>query len=157
MDSREGGYSPLSYHCGTVWPHDTAIAIWSMTRAGFAHRATGLVDGLLAAGARFDARLPELYSGDGPEQGPGAAPYPAACRPQAWAAASIGAIVQCLLGLRADPPSDGVLVAPVDDRRFGALRISGLAAGEARFGVRISADGAAQLIQAPDSVRLGKG
>jgi len=156
MDSREGGYSPLSYHCGSVWPHDTAIAIWSMTRAGFAHRATGLVDGLLAAAARFDARLPELYSGDGPEQGPGAAPYPAACRPQAWAAASIGAIVQCLLGLRADLPSDDVLVAPVDDRRFGALRISGLAAGSARFGVEIAADGAARLIQAPGSVRLGK-
>lgn len=96
MDIREAGYSPLSYHCGSVWPHDTAIAIWSMTRAGFADRATGLVDGLIAAAERFDYRLPELYSGDGPEQGPGVAPYPAACRPQAWAAASIGAIVQCL-------------------------------------------------------------
>ncbi|HET9170783.1 MAG TPA: glycogen debranching N-terminal domain-containing protein [Actinospica sp.] len=96
MDSREAGYSPLSYHCGSVWPHDTAIAIWSMTRAGFADRATGLVNGLIAAAERFDYRLPELYSGDGPEQGPGVAPYPAACRPQAWAAASIGAIAQCL-------------------------------------------------------------
>jgi glycogen debranching enzyme len=96
MDTREAGYSPLSYHCGSVWPHDTAIAIWSMTRAGFAAQATGLVNGLIAAAERFDYRLPELYSGDGPEQGPGVAPYPAACRPQAWAAASIGAIVECL-------------------------------------------------------------
>jgi hypothetical protein len=96
VDVREGGYSPLSYHCGSVWPHDTAIAIWSMTRAGFGDRATGLVNGLIAAAERFDYRLPELYSGDGPEHGPGVAPYPAACRPQAWAAASIGAIVECL-------------------------------------------------------------
>ena len=154
MDSREGGYSPLSYHCGTVWPHDTAIAIWALTRAGFAHRATGLVDGLLAASARFDSRLPELYSGDGPQEGPGAAPYPAACRPQAWAAASIGAIAQCLLGLRPDLPSGELLVSPVDDRRFGALRVSGLAAGSAAFGVTVTADGRVGLLDAPDPVRL---
>jgi len=157
MDSREGGYSPLSYHCGTVWPHDTAISIWSMTRAGFAHRATGLVDGLLAAATRFDSRLPELYSGDGPDQGPGVAPYPAACRPQAWAAASIGAIVQCLLGLRTDMPSDEVLVTPVADRRFGALRVSGIAVGATDFGVEIGTDGSARLVDAPDSVRLVRG
>jgi glycogen debranching enzyme len=154
MDSREGGYSPLGYHCGTVWPHDTAIAIWAMTRAGFAHRATGLVEGLLAAAARFDARLPELYSGDGPEEGLGAAPYPAACRPQAWAAAAVGAIVNCLLGLRPDLPSGELRVSPVDDRRFGRLRIRGLAAGDARFGVSVAADGDARLLEAPQTVRL---
>ena len=155
MDRRESGYSPLSYHCGSVWPHDTAIAIWGMTRAGFAHRATGLVDGLLAAAARFDSRLPELYSGDGGDEAElGVTPYPAACRPQAWAAASVGAIVQCLLGLRTDVPSDEVLVTPVADRRFGALRVTGIAAGSAAFGVEVAADGSARLLDAPDSVRL---
>lgn len=154
MDRREGGYSPLSYHCGSVWPHDTAIAIMGMARAGFAHRATHLVDGLLAAAARFDARLPELYSGDGPEQGPGVAPYPASCRPQAWAAASVGAIVQCLLGLRTDLPSGDVSVTPMADRRFGALRVTGIAAGAEQFGVEVATDGSARLLDAPDSVRL---
>jgi len=154
MDRREGGYSPLSYHCGSVWPHDTAIAIAGMTRAGFAHRATHLVDGLLAAAARFDSRLPELYSGDGPEQGPGVAPYPASCRPQAWAAASLGAIVQCLLGLRTDLPSGDVRVSPVADRRFGALRVTGIVAGAQEFGVEISADGTARLLESQESTGL---
>lgn len=154
MDSREGGYSPLSYHCGSVWPHDTAIAIWSMTRAGFAHRATGLVDGLLAAAERFDARLPELYSGDSPDQGPGVAPYPASCRPQAWAAASVGAIVQCLLGLHTDIPSNEVLIAPTPDPRFGALQVQGIAAAEETFAVHVTADGTATLHNAPASARL---
>jgi hypothetical protein len=153
MDRREGGYSPLSYHCGSVWPHDTAIVISAMSRAGFAQRATHLVDGLLAAAARFEARLPELYSGDGPEQG-GVAPYPASCRPQAWAAAAVGAITQCLLGLHTDLPSGRVLVDPVADRRFGALRVTGIVAGGDEFGVEVAADGAARLLDAPASVRL---
>lgn len=149
MDRREGGYSPLSYHCGTVWPHDTAIAIWSMTRAGHAHRAASLIDGLLAAAVRFDYRLPELYSGDGPHDGPGVTAYPAACRPQAWAAASIGAIVHCLTGLRADVPSGAVHLTPLSDHRFGALRVSGITAATEQFGIEIGTDGSAHLLDAP--------
>jgi glycogen debranching enzyme len=149
MDRREGGYSPLSYHCGTVWPHDTAIAIWSMARAGFAQRAAGLVDGLLAAAVRFDYRLPELYSGDGPHDAAGVTAYPAACRPQAWAAASIGAIVQCLLGLHTDVPAGAVRVAPAGEDRFGALRVTGLKAGAEEYGVEVSAGGTVRLLDAP--------
>ena len=149
MDRREGGYSPLSYHCGTVWPHDTAIAIWSMARAGFANRAAGLVDGLLAAAVRFDYRLPELYSGDGPHDGAGVSPYPAACRPQAWAAASIGAIVQCLLGLHADLPSGTVQLTPIGDHRFGALRVTGLKAGDEEYGVEVGPTGSVWMLDAP--------
>jgi glycogen debranching enzyme len=166
MDRREGGYSLLSHHCGSVWPHDTAIAIWSMARAGYGHRAVGLVDGLLAAADRFDYRLPELYSGDGRDGGPnpGMVPYPAACRPQAWAAAAVGAIVQCLLGLHMDVPGGEVVVAPIGGgasdgdgagggNRFGALRVNGLAAGGARFGVEAAGNGATRLLGAPAWVR----
>ena len=156
MDRREGGYSPLSYHCGTVWPHDTAIAIWSMARAGHAHRAVGLIDGLLAAAVRFDYRLPELYSGDGPHDGPGVTAYPAACRPQAWAAASIGAITHCLLGLHADLPSGAVRLTPVNDPRFGALRVSGLRAGTEVYGVEADATGSTRLIDAPTWVSVSE-
>ena len=152
MDRREGGYSPLSYHCGTVWPHDTAIAIWSMARAGHAHRAAGLIDGLLAAAVRFDYRLPELYSGDGPHDGPGVTAYPAACRPQAWAAAAIGAITHCLLGLHTDLPSRIVHLAPINTPHFGALRVTGLRAGAESYGVEIDSTGSTRLIDAPSWV-----
>lgn len=155
MARDNGGYSPFSYHCGTVWPHDTAIVIWSMARAGFADRATGLARGLLEAAAGYGSRLPELYSGDGPEEGPCPAPYPAACRPQAWAAAAVGAVVHCLLGLRADLPNGTLRVSPLAEQPFGALHVSGLRAGSDEFGVEVGSDGSVRLFGAPASVRVG--
>jgi glycogen debranching enzyme len=83
MSTGDGGYSPLSYHCGTVWPHDTAIVIAGLIRSGHADLAAGLAQGLLRASLAFDWRLPELWSGEGRP-----VPYPAACRPQAWSAAA---------------------------------------------------------------------
>jgi hypothetical protein len=83
MSDRDAAYAPLSYHCGSVWPHDTAIVVDGLTRAGLGDAADGLVEGLLAASVAFDQRLPELWSGEGAP-----VPYPAACRPQAWSAAA---------------------------------------------------------------------
>ena len=83
MSSGSRGYSPLSYHCGSVWPHDTAIVINGLLRIGRADLADGLAEGLLNAALAFNWRLPELWSGEGRP-----VPYPAACRPQAWSAAS---------------------------------------------------------------------
>ena len=93
MSAADGGYSPLSYHCGSVWPHDTAIAIHGLHRAGLGEYAAGLVEGLLRASVAFDQRLPELWSGEGRP-----VPYPAACRPQAWSAAAAVAVAGVLAG-----------------------------------------------------------
>ena len=93
MASTDGGYAPLSYHCGSVWPHDTAIAIAGLHKAGLDAYAQGLVEGLLRASVAFDARLPELWSGEGTP-----VPYPAACRPQAWSAAA-AVVVADVLGV----------------------------------------------------------
>jgi len=92
MSASAGGYAPLSYHCGSVWPHDTAIAIRGLHRAGLTAYANGLIEGLLRASAAFAARLPELWSGEGHP-----VPYPAACRPQAWSAAA-AVVVATVLG-----------------------------------------------------------
>ncbi|SDT38119.1 Amylo-alpha-1,6-glucosidase [Friedmanniella luteola] len=96
MSTDDAGYDPLSYHCGSVWPHDTAIVVAGLVRAGLAEHASGLVEGLLQASVAFDARLPELWSGEGRP-----VPYPASCRPQAWSAAT-AVVVAGLLG-GADP------------------------------------------------------
>ena len=91
MSAADGAYSPLSYHCGSVWPHDTAIAILGLQRAGLTAYAEGLLEGLLRASVAFDQRLPELWSGEGAP-----VPYPAACRPQAWSAAAAVAVATVL-------------------------------------------------------------
>lgn len=91
MSSDDGGYAPISYHCGSVWPHDTAIVINGLMKAGLADHAAGLAEGLLRASVAFDGRLPELWSGEGRP-----VPYPASCRPQAWSAAAAVVVAQLI-------------------------------------------------------------
>jgi glycogen debranching enzyme len=103
MSTDSAGYWPLSYHGGSVWTHDTAIAIRGLTEAGFAEAAATLADGLLAAAASFDYRMPELHSGDDATHFARAVPYPAACRPQAWSAAAAIAVQTSRSGVK--PPT----------------------------------------------------
>ncbi|WP_322411740.1 glycogen debranching N-terminal domain-containing protein [Microbacterium invictum] len=88
MSTGAAGYWPLSYHGGSVWTHDTAIAAHGMLRAGLRDEAEQVVSGLLAAAEAFSYRVPELHSGDPVTEVSRPAPYPAACRPQAWSAAA---------------------------------------------------------------------
>jgi hypothetical protein len=92
LSSTSGGYDPLSYHCGSVWPHDTAIAVLGLAGAGRHDTARSLGTGMVTAAAEFADRLPELYAEIDGE----ALSYPTACRPQAWAAAGAVAVVSYL-------------------------------------------------------------
>jgi len=103
MSTDSAGYWPLSYHGGSVWTHDTAIAIAGLARDGFTAEAASLADGLLAAAVAFDYRMPELHSGDAASAFSRPVPYPAACRPQAWSAAAAIAVLASLEGLA--PPA----------------------------------------------------
>jgi hypothetical protein len=96
MSTGAAGYWPLSYHGGSVWVHDTAIAAHGMLRAGLVEEARGVVEGLLAAAEGFGYRVPELHSGDPASESPVPTPYPAACRPQAWSAAAAVTALQAL-------------------------------------------------------------
>ena len=100
MSTDSAGYWPLSYHGGSVWTHDTAIAIAGLAHDGFDAEAASLADGLLAAAVAFDYRMPELHSGDAASEFSRPVPYPAACRPQAWSAAAAIAVLASLEGLR---------------------------------------------------------
>lgn len=93
MSTDAAGYWPLSYHGGSVWVHDTAIAVHGLRRAGLLSPARAIVDELLDAAEGFAYRVPELHSGDPRSETTAPTPYPAACRPQAWSAA---AAVVCL-------------------------------------------------------------
>jgi glycogen debranching enzyme len=96
MSTDSAGYWPLSYHGGSVWTHDTAIAIAGLMAEGFADEARELSEGLLRAAVAFDYRMPELHSGDALSDNPAPAPYPAACRPQAWSAAAAVTVLAAL-------------------------------------------------------------
>lgn len=131
MASDSGGYWPLSYHGGAVWTHDTAIAILGLRRSGHDEEATTLIRGLLAAAEGFDYRMPELHSGDSASDVAAPVPYPAACRPQAWSAASAVAVLQAVLGL--EPSADGVTTAPLPT--LGSIRVDGVQRGDQSLSV----------------------
>ncbi len=88
MSSDNGAYWPARYHVGSVWTHDTAMAIEGMLATGYPEDAARLAEGLLRAAEGFGYQLPELFGGQDAEELFPPAPYPASCRPQAWAAAS---------------------------------------------------------------------
>jgi glycogen debranching enzyme len=92
LSTDAAGYWPLSYHGGSVWTHDTAIAITGLAAEGFGDEAAQLAEGLLRAAVAVEDRMPELYGGDPASATPAPTPYPAACRPQAWSAAAAVAV-----------------------------------------------------------------
>ncbi|MFC0508596.1 glycogen debranching N-terminal domain-containing protein [Micromonospora costi] len=141
MSTDDAGFSPLSYHCGSVWTHDTAIVLANLARAGFRDAALGLADGLLGAAESFDYRLPELYGGDDRELLGRPAPYPAACRPQAWAAAGAVLLLQAAAGLYPDVPGGTVRLAPLAGPELGAVAVERLTVAGAPVGVTVDRTG----------------
>ena len=96
-------YNPMSYHNGSVWPHDTAIAAVGMRRYGFADPFITLSTGLFEAVLQFEnMRMPELFCGFPRVDGYGPTQYPVACSPQAWAAGVVFMLISAMLGLSPD-------------------------------------------------------
>ncbi|MEU5365374.1 glycogen debranching N-terminal domain-containing protein [Streptomyces sp. NPDC005925] len=149
MSSQSGGFGPLRYHCGTVWPHDTAIAVTGLARTGHPRAAARLVEGILAAAPAFDYRLPELWGGDARADTPAPVPYPAACRPQAWSAATAIALMTALTGLEPDVPAGRLRLRPTGPLPVGALTVAGLKVAGGRLDITIGTDGRITSIAAP--------
>lgn len=126
LSSESGGYNPLSYHCGAVWPHDTAIAIWGLARTGNTTEATTLLRGLVRAAPTFNYRLPELFSGFSSDSTAQPVPYPTACRPQAWAAGGALLLVRALLGVEAQVPQGRITLRPLTPAPFEQLELVGI-------------------------------
>ena len=96
----EPRYNPMSYHNGSIWPHDNALAAAGMARYGRTAEAVRMLTGLFEASLHFELnRLPELFCGFPRRSGAGPTLYPVACSPQAWAAAAPFAMLQACLGL----------------------------------------------------------
>ncbi len=143
-------FNPIGYHTGSVWTHDSAICGLGLARAGHLDGATAVVRALVDVAAASGYRWPELYGADPVLGRP--APYPASCRPQAWAAASTGALVTIALGLRPDAPGGTLHLAPLASAPFGALRVEGLRLGGAPVAVSVDAEGQVVSVDAPAGV-----
>jgi glycogen debranching enzyme len=147
-----GGFNPLGYHTGSVWTHDTAICALGLAREGFVGEAVDVAQRLVRTGSAFDDRFPELFA-DGVVLG-GPAPYPASCRPQAWAAASALAILRIALGLDVDAPARTVTVRPPEPLAFGAIRVTGLSVVGAPVTIEVADDGSVTVDGLPEGWRL---
>jgi glycogen debranching enzyme len=96
----ERRYNPMSYHNGSVWPHDNAIAAVGFRRISHHRGIQKILEGLTHAAVHLKTgSLPELFCGFSRDERSGPIPYPVACHPQAWSAASIFTIVQAMLGI----------------------------------------------------------
>ncbi|OFW72394.1 MAG: hypothetical protein A2Y55_06605 [Actinobacteria bacterium RBG_16_68_12] len=130
MASDEAAFNPISYHTGTVWPHDTALAAWGLARHGYVEAARRIARALIEAAGHFDWSLPEVFAGYARDETPFPIAYPTAARPQAWAAGTPILLVRILLGLEPDRVRQR-LVSTVQDELpswLDGLRLEGVRA-----------------------------
>jgi glycogen debranching enzyme len=118
-----GGYNPISYHCGSVWPHDNALAAAGLMRYGFVDAAHKVILAQIDAAASQGGRLPELFSGLDRREFPTPVSYPTSCSPQAWAAAAPLLFLRTLLRLDPWMPHGKVWLSPVLPSAIGHLRV----------------------------------
>jgi len=132
----EARYNPMSYHNGSVWPHDNSIVAMGLSRYGFREEVTRIVDGLHEASCHVEMnRLPELFCGfhRRPETS-GPTLYPVACSPQAWAAGSVYMLVQACLGLSIDGVTKRIHFAnPTLPSNVDEIEVQRLCIGDAQI------------------------
>jgi glycogen debranching enzyme len=139
LASSMGAYNPMSYHNGSVWPHDNAICAAGLMRYGFIDQAQRVTDAIIDASEQFGYRLPELFCGFDRAEFAAPVPYPTSCSPQAWAAAAPLLLLHSLLRFTPEVSSGQLWCAPEVPERYLPLRVSGLRVGKSRLAVGIDA------------------
>jgi glycogen debranching enzyme len=133
LSAAMAGYNPISYHIGSIWPHDNAICAAGLWRYGFGEEASRVAAALLEATQFFrDARLPELFCGFDRASSPFPVPYPVACSPQAWAAGATFQLLEAMLGLAPDAANHELqLRGPMLPAWLPEVRLHNLVVGDA--------------------------
>ncbi len=137
LASNESRYNPMSYHNGSVWPHDNAVIAMGLARHGLKRQVERIFTGLFDASLYVDLRrLPELVCGFARGRAQGPTLYPVACSPQAWAATSLHAALGACLGLRFDAAERSVIFdRPCLPEFLETVTLHNLILGDARISV----------------------
>jgi len=145
MAEGEGGYNPIEYHNGTVWPHDSNFIAAGLARYGFRKEAADIIAGIFTASLFFDHRLPEVFAGYERTRTRYPVQYTTACIPQAWAAGSPMLGIRTLLGLE---PKGEILTSAKDAILpfwMGTLTVEGIQGRWGRTKVVAKGDDKAML------------
>jgi glycogen debranching enzyme len=147
-------FNPMSYHNGSVWPHDTAIAVAGLARYGFAKEAQRISLDLIDASQHFGGRLPELFCGFDRAEFPAPVPYPTSCSPQAWAAAAPRLILRSLLRVNPNIPDGRIQLQPIVPDRLLPLRLENLPLAGERVDIAVDSVGRIDIAGLPVGLHL---
>ncbi|MGA7270768.1 MAG: glycogen debranching N-terminal domain-containing protein [Acidimicrobiia bacterium] len=156
LASSSPAYNPVSYHCGSVWPHDTALAAAGLMRYGLVEEAHRLILGLLDLAGAEEGRLPELVAGFSRHEFPLPVPYPTSCSPQAWSAASPLLLLRTLLRLDPAVPLGKLFVDPVLPAEIGRLHVEGVPLVGGRISIDVE-DGTVEIGGVPEGIEVVRG
>jgi glycogen debranching enzyme len=156
LASDMGAYNPASYHNGSVWPHDNAIIAAGLMRYGFVEQAQRISTALFEAAGYSDGRLPELFCGFSREHYDEPVPYPTACSPQAWAAATPLMLGKTLMRYDVHVARGVLWMDPVVPGLYGDVHVSNAPVGGGRITIDVSGS-SANIQGLPDGIVFHRG
>jgi glycogen debranching enzyme len=154
LSNRAPMFNPMSYHNGSIWPHDNALLAAGFKRLGLDGAAARIVGEVLEAAMRFPQyRLPELYCGFGRDRRYFSMPaqYPVSCSPQAWAAGSVFQMIQTLLGLRAEAAERRIHLRPLLPEWLNRISIRRLRIADTKVDFEVSREQGRTRVEIWDS------
>ncbi|MCE5231409.1 amylo-alpha-1,6-glucosidase [bacterium] len=139
LHEKETHYNPMSYHNGSVWPHDNALIAWGMARSGMPRSVEHILAAMFDAALHMDLqRLPELFCGFHRRASQGPTLYPVACSPQAWATATPFLLLQSCLNMTIDAEAHQIRFNhPVLPPFIDELRVRNLTVGNSRIDLKV--------------------
>jgi len=147
------GYNPISYHVGSVWPHDNAVCAAGLMRYGFVDEFHRVMEGQIAAGSHFGNRMPELFAGLDRDEVAFPVAYPTSCSPQAWAAASPLLFLRAMLRFEPDIRNAELHLAPAVPDWIGPLRLDDVPLMGGELCIETEGD-RLDVLQVPDGLRI---
>ncbi|RCW51655.1 MULTISPECIES: amylo-alpha-1,6-glucosidase [Halanaerobium] len=160
MANSDLGYNPISYHNGSIWPHDNSLIIEGLKKYGYQKESIQLITDIFKAAADFEfLRLPELYCGFDVNEESKTVEYPTSCSPQAWAAGSAFLFLQTILGLKIDGRRDKVIINPSLPEWLNKIKVKNLSMGDKSLTFEIykkNKEIKINEIKIPDEIKIEK-